>query len=99
MRSTPEALAQQAQQLRIELLERLLETTETFLQLTEMEVSVENRPHSAEGLEHIQQGLRTIRKIMADVSSPSVQAGVSKRLDQLEQRAAKLTKEFEDQKH
>lgn len=96
---TAKALARQAEQLRNELLENLLQTTQTFIELTELEVRAENKGHSMEGIDHIQRGLKTIRKIVTDVASRPRQARISKRLAQLEQRAARLTAEFEGQKH
>jgi len=88
-------LADQTENLRLEFLECVLETTRVFIELTEFEVNVENSPHSRRGIEHIEQGLGNVRRLAERVFSSSDKARISKELARLEQRAAELNQRLD----
>lgn len=98
MKTEGNALAEENEDLRTELLVNILQATRTFIELTEMSMLEGNNSHSMEGIAHVQQGLSNIRKGLKTISSPRKHAFISERLALLEQQAASLSEDFASKK-
>ncbi len=73
MRPGTNEIAERTEQLRLDFLECVLETTRTYIELTEFELNAANLPHSGEGIRHIAQGLSNVRRIAEHISSSADQ--------------------------